>query len=407
MSNKLQRRKFVQLLSGSLAGIPLVANAGKLMGDATAEENSQKAPFAFRTKPYLQNPEPTAMSIYWMVNSPSHSWVECWQEGQAKTKGETVVSGMVVALNKLNRVRVEGLKPGTTYNYKVYSKEIISFEPYKKQFGAVIESDTYQFSTADPAAEQVSMLIMNDIHDRPHSFAQLEKLNGTDPYDLVFLNGDMFDHQNHEQQLIDHLIDPCCNVFASAKPFMFVRGNHETRGVFSYELENYFENRSRQPYFSFKQGPVLFVALDTGEDKADDHEAYYGLAAFDPFREKQAAWLNEVLQTKEARKAPYRVVLMHIPPFHSGDWHGTMHCRKVFAPVFEKHKVDMVISGHTHRYGVHQPQADHSFPIIIGGGPKEGNRTIIKLKADKQALNIRMIADSGSEVGTYTVKPRK
>ncbi|MET0636604.1 MAG: metallophosphoesterase family protein [Chitinophagaceae bacterium] len=418
MANTLQRRKFMKLLSGTslvLTGIPLAATAKGLANEGNGQapasgkqDNTGTADsYNFLTKPYLQNPEPDAMSIYWLVNRPSHSWVECWEEGKEKKKGETVISGMVVAQNRMNRIRVEGLKANTVYNYRVFSKEIITFEPYKKVFGETLTSDTYQFTTPDPSADKVSLLILNDIHDRPQSFSQLEKLNGGDHYDMVFLNGDMFDHQNNEQQLVDHLIQPCCDVFATKTPFLFVRGNHETRGVFSYELGNYFENMGRSPYFTFKRGPVFFIALDTGEDKEDNHEAYYGLAAFDAFREKQAAWLDQVLQQKEARKAAYRVVLMHIPLFHSGDWHGTMHCRKVFAPLFEKYKVDMVISGHTHRYGVHEPQAEHSYPIIIGGGPKDGNRTIIKLKADKEQLSINMIADNGTQVGEYKLKPRR
>src|SRR5690606_36865496 len=113
------------------------------------------------------------------------------------------------------------------------------------------------------------------------------------------------------------------------------------------------------------------------------------------------------LQSKSAKEAAFRVVLMHIPPFHSGDWHGTMHCRKLFSPLFEKYGVDMVISGHTHRYGVHKPQEGHSYPIIIGGGPKEGNRTFIKLKANERELNLSMLADTGTEVGTYRLVARK
>lgn len=67
----------------------------------------------------------------------------------------------------------------------------------------------------------------------------------------------------------------------------------------------------------------------------------------------------------------------------------------------------MVISGHTHRYGVHKPQEGHSYPIIIGGGPKEGNRTLIKLKANERELNLSMLADRGTEVGTYRLVARR
>jgi predicted phosphodiesterase len=401
MSEVLERRKFMKLFSGAAAltvtGTPL------LQAETNAKNEVQ---YAFTTRPYLQNPTSTGITVIWLTNKPSHSWIQCW-EGQKELKSESINGGLVMANNTLHRIRMENLKPGATYSYKVFSKEIIKFEPYKKVFGDTISSDTYSFATPDPAAEKVSMLVLNDVHDRPHSFGQLEKLNGSDPYDMVFLNGDMFDHANTEQQMIDHLINPCSEVFAAQKPFLFVRGNHETRGAFSYQLDNYFENIGRTPYFTFRRGPVFFIALDTGEDKEDNHEAYYGLAAFDPFREQQAAWLSQVLQSKEARSAAYRVVLMHIPPFHSGDWHGTMHCRKCFTPVFEKQKVDMVLSGHTHKYGVHAPQADHSYPIIIGGGPKEGFRTLIKLKADKKQLTVNMIADSGQQVGEYVLKPRK
>ena len=41
-----------------------------------------------------------------------------------------------------------------------------------------------------------------------------------------------------------------------------------------------------------------------------------------------------------SKKPPFRVVLIHISPYHSGDWHGTMHCREVFGPMLNKAKID-------------------------------------------------------------------
>ncbi len=49
----------------------------------------------------------------------------------------------------------------------------------------------------------------------------------------------------------------------------------------------------------------------------------------------------------------------------------------------------------------------HSYPIIIGGGPKEGNRTLIKVKADKKTLQLRMIKDDGTEVGKYQITTKR
>lgn len=398
--SQLKRRSFIKALSGTT----LLSVAGGLPLSA----ETQSLTFSLLTQPYLQNPAEDGMTICWVVSKPALSWVEYWEEGgsEKKIKKQHIDEGMAEAHNTVNRIRLDQLQAGKRYFYQVFSKEIVEFLPYKKTFGPVVKSNEYSFLTVNPSKEAISMLILNDIHDRPHSFAALEKLVREQHYDEVFLNGDMFDYQTDQQQLIDHLIAPCTSIFASEKPFLFVRGNHETRGVFTYQLKNYFENIGKAPYFSFSRGPVFFIALDTGEDKEDDHEAYYGMAAFDPFREEQAAWLEKILQTTEVKQASYRVVLMHIPPYHSGDWHGTMHCRKLFAPLFEKHKVDLVVSGHTHRYGVHLAQEDHSYPIVIGGGPKEGNRTAIRITADQKSFELSMLLDDGKEVGRLTLAPK-
>jgi hypothetical protein len=85
-----------------------------------------------------------------------------------------------------------------------------------------------------------------------------------------------------------------------------------------------------------------------------------------------------------------------------------MHCRELFGPLFNQYKIDILISGHTHKYGVHEPEpGNHNFPIIIGGGPKNGNRTLIKLKADEQTLDLQMLRDDGVQVGKYTIRSKR
>ncbi len=145
------------------------------------------------------------------------------------------------------------------------------------------------------------------------------------------------------------------------------------------------------------------LCLIRGEDKPDDEPVYAGIVNFDDYRKKQAVWLEKIMNSKEYQEAPFKVVLMHIPPFHSGDWHGTMHCRELFTPLFERYKIDMVIAGHTDKYGVHKPQEDHSYPIIIGGGPREGTRTLMRLNATLKELNLVMKSDDGKVVGEYNI----
>ena len=144
--------------------------------------------------------------------------------------------------------------------------------------------------------------------------------------------------------------------------------------------------------------------MDSGEDKADDAPAYAGIVDFDAYRRQQAAWLEKEVQKKAFRQAKYKVVFSHIPLYHSGDWHGTMHCRQVWGPILNKAKIDLLVSGHTHRYGIHPPEkGQHDYPIVIGGGPRAGQRTLIKVKADQTSLALEMVDDSGKVVGTLQV----
>lgn len=398
----VDRRSFLGSLTraGALGAAALAPIAGIA---ATAAPGAAAPEHVFLTRPYLQAVDPTGMSIRFLTARPSYCWVEYGENGVFDKKAHAVSEGLVDAYNRVHEIVLTGLQPGRSYNYRVVSKDILEFKPYQLTYGDTIKSDDYSFSTIHPGAKEVSWLIFNDIHDRPASFQHLMDHNKDFPYDFVFLNGDMFDYQTDEQQIIDHLLTPCTACFATGKPMMFVRGNHETRGQYARNLKDYFTNPGGQ-YFSFEWGPVFAMALDTGEDKPDDAPVYAGIVDFDRYRVQQAAWLEQQLQSKACRKAKYRVVMMHIPPHYSGDWHGTLHCRELFSPLFDKYKVDIVISGHTHKYGVHPPVAGtHQYPLIIGGGPKDGTRTLIRVKADQRALTLQMLGDEGQEVGKYEV----
>lgn len=60
-------------------------------------------------------------------------------------------------------------------------------------------------------------------------------------------------------------------------------------------------------------GDVMIVMLDSGEDKKDSHWAYSGLTDYDAYRSEQARWLEQLVKTKEYRKARYRIVICHFP----------------------------------------------------------------------------------------------
>lgn len=90
---------------------------------------------------------------------------------------------------------------------------------------------------------------------------------------------------------------------------------------------------------------------------------------------EQEQWLEKELASNTTQQAPYRIVLSHIPPYleywapeqwpHEKHW--GRHVRSRYVPLFERYRVDWVISGHQHRYqrGAHN---GIMYTILGGGG---------------------------------------
>ncbi|EOR93490.1 putative purple acid phosphatase [Arcticibacter svalbardensis MN12-7] len=366
---------------------------------------------SFLVEPYLQNMTSDGITIMWINTNSSVNWVEIVQPGKSNQTIYQEKNGLRAANNRITKVRIDGLLQGTTYQYYVVSKEIEVFDPYKIIYGETIRKGPFTFKTLSKETDEVSFVVLNDLHDHPENITELMgKLSKKGDYDFVVFNGDAFNWVDGEDQIVKDLLAPSNTVFSTNYPFLMVQGNHEPRGKFARQMFDYFDYPSDSCYYAFSQGPVRFIIMDSGEDKADDHIEYSGLVSFDKYREKQARWLEKEIQSKEFKDATFRVVFIHIPVFHSGDGHGTLHCRELFNPLFNKGKIDLSISGHTHRYGTFDADPKtHNYPIVIGGGPGfagkgGGTRTIIKVKATEKTLALQMLIDDGTVVGEYNLK---
>lgn len=353
------------------------------------------------TGPYLQNLTPHGVSIMVVDHEDSETWVEL--EGDKKWVIKNKEDGLYEIGTGVKRYLVTNLRPDTTYRYRIFRRVVTKFKTSFMEFADIFSTPYYSFTTPGENATTVSCRILNDIHGRPPSYGHLLGLI-REPFDFVVLNGDLVLGETIDrQQLSEEILEPNVQLYAKEKPFVFVRGNHEARGPSSGRLKEYFAYPNDRYYFNFQWGPVNFTVLDSGEDKEDSHKYYAGLVDFDNYRETQAIWLENIMKSDAYTSSLYKVVIMHIPPFHSADWHGAMHCRKVFSPLFEKYKVDMVISGHAHRYGLYPPSKDHGYPIVVGGGPLKGERSLISLKADSTTMKITLLSEEGNLIGSYDV----
>lgn len=354
------------------------------------------APVTITHGPYLQNPAPDGVTIVWLTDKPCVSRVEY---GTGEKLDRTAVSahhGLVDAYTTTHAVTLNGLEPGTTYRYRVCSKEIVSFKPYKVVFAQTACSEPARFTTLEAGKREFSFVMVNDIHGKAGPLR--EKLDSVDwsGVDLAFLNGDSISHVETEKDVFAGFIDACVERFATKVPMVYVRGNHETRGLLARKLSGYLPPRDGRYYYAFSHGGVRFVVLDSGEDKADSADVYAGLVAFDPYRREQARWLAGEVASDAFRQAAWRIVVVHIPPWGGEDWHGELHARKVWGPILNGAGVDLMLCGHMHKH-IHvkpSPQAN-AMPILINS-----NDAVLRVDVGPAGLKLRVTTKRDKSAAT-------
>ncbi len=351
-----------------------------------------------RTIPYLQNPGTDEMTVMWLTNVPARSWVEYGTDPDNLKRARTFIEGVMVANNKINRVRLTGLQPGTRYYYRVVSQEITRYSSYYKEFGDTVRSDIKSFTTWSDDMKDFRVIVYNDIHSNMEMFNKLHSLVEDKPYDLVIFNGDCFDDVEVESDIVDRLLTYTPRIKSDEIPSIFIRGNHETRGEYSLHLWDYLGRMGGRSYSAFSLGDTRFVLLDCGEDKPDDHWVYYDMNDYTQHRIDQAEFLKEELQSAAFKDASKRVLIHHIPIFGVKS-DSFSPCSDLWIPVLENAPFNISLNGHTHRYRViEKGETGNNFPVIIGGGNREpdGTVTVLEKKGDK--LTVEVINAAGEKL---------
>jgi predicted phosphodiesterase len=349
--------------------------------------------FSFSHGPYIQDVSKSGATIVFTTSQPSFSWVELTDDNGITQAFYNIEHGVKMANITFHTIRIDKLSPAKEYAYRLFSKEITKFDPYSVVYGDSITSASFSFSTLNPAADMVTFIEMSDIHGKNDKLERLLFHADVKSADMVIYAGDMMDYYATEDQPFHNFIDKSVEVFASETPFWLVRGNHETRGRYSRNLFRYVPREDGRYYYTVKQGPVLFIFLDSGEDKPDDHHVYAGLNDFDNYREEQAAWLRQVVASDEYKKASYRIVVTHIPPLADG-WHSELHITKTWLPILNEASIDLMLAGHLHELKYFTKDADiYAFPLIIGS-----NNSAARVVVNGDGIKVKTIDVDGNVI---------
>jgi len=352
--------------------------------------------------PYLIDPAENGITVVWFTNKRCVSRVEYTTDPKnVYNSTVSIHQGLVDAYTTEHTIRITGLEAGKTYSYRVVSKEFVTFKPYQVVYGDSIVSAVYTFKTLDTKKTDFSFGIVNDIHQRAGHLDSLLQRLSWENIDIFFYNGDLVDYYEDESLIFSGFLDVSVQRFAKNIPFVYIRGNHDTRGNFARNLMQYFPHSSGRFYYSFNHGLVHFIILDSGEDKRDDTPVYAGLVDFDAYRQEQAVWLKEEVKSESFKNSLYRIVIFHIPPFIS--IYGSQYLTKEWVPILNTAGIDLVINAHTHRYGRTQPtEGRNSFINLI-----LGNSEIAQVDVSRRQLSITVLRKDGSTVDVFSVPPQK
>lgn len=349
--------------------------------------------------PYLQNLSGNAVTVIWTTNKPAVPGINLTAPDGQKRFIRNSTDGSIDGGGTLHKVRIEGLEAGKVYTYSVNAVQIMKYQAYKIYYGDTLAVKPEAFSTPALKSEKVNFTVINDVHQNAGKMASYLK-NSSQP-DLVFFNGDMMDFIQSEEEMFPAFIDTAVAYFAGNKEFIYVRGNHETRGYAARGLKKYFDFRNDRFYYSFDRGPVHFTVLDCGEDKPDNSRYYYGLADYDSYRMEQLEWLRSEVKSEAFRNADRRIVIVHMPVVkEEKQGHGMKFLSDNFGPILSAAGIDLMMSGHTHRNTWYEKgKSGFNYPLLVNSA-----NSFVEVVADRNMITATVKDVNGKVINTYPVK---
>lgn len=237
---------------------------------------------------------------------------------------------------RLHEAHVCGLEPGTDYYYKVGAP------------GAW--SDVFDVATAPERGSTAPFrfVVAGDSRNDAATWAAVARAIGESGADFQMFTGDAVALGIHQRDW-DAWFGasaggvPVADTLARV-PLMPANGNHDALAV-NYVIqfalpqdESAGEQAQGEQWYSFDYGNAHFVVLDSN-------------AGDDVIAGAQADWLEADLAAVDREVTPWVFAFHHHPPYSCSTRHGSDRVvREAWQPIYDRHRVDFVFTGHDHLY---------------------------------------------------------
>ena len=353
--------------------------------------------------PWVCNVTENGFTVLWVTEKPSLDYVEIAPadgssfDGQYRKKFYQTSHGRRTT-GTYHCVRIDSLKPGTEYRYRIVGKVVEDdSNVYRINYGLLRQISArrdHAVRTLDSKAEVCRFSMMNDIHGNDKVYAELAAGIDLKKTDFLVLNGDMVSNARQIDTVIKHMVFPIQEQ-AARLPLFYARGNHEGRGADFDKLYDMFPTSTGQFYYSFRQGPAAFLVLDAGEDKPDSHHEYGGTADYDSYRKMETEWLLNAVKEDSFASAPMKICIIHIPTLaFRSSWYAERWVTEHWVPILEKAGIDLALCAHHHKWRV-IPSGEYgkNYPLLVNSADERMDVVITS-----QSIDVKTYATDGTLV---------
>lgn len=394
----MDRRNFLQI-SGLGSALTMTSLSNAKAGQSNDPPSKVSSP------PVVMAPREDGVEIGWRVNRLSKGYVEYGETEKLGSVARGDTWGLRPAGDEAISVRIDDLKPGLTYYYRVVTE---SFNHKKPQ---VEKGAVRTFTTLDASKKTNLFSVWNDTHKNAAVIKGLQEI--TPKSDFLLWNGDISNDWHKEGEVAASLLAPEGVDFTKDHPLVILRGNHDLRGVYAHQFEDVAATPNGLPWFAFRSGPIAAICMDTGEDKADEHPYLFGRVDCEPMRKVQAEWLAKVIEDPAIKDAPYKILFCHIPlicdkeGMKNKNYPYNEKTRDLWHDSLVKWGAQVVISGHTHRPYVVEANEEFPYIQVIGGGKTVDSATLITGRADENSLEVVCKSLANKKLFSTVIKPQK
>lgn len=319
-------------------------------------------------------PDPTVQQVHLgLAGDPRTSMVVTWRTVDDATRAGVVRYGTGGALTQeapgitwvyrpgfgagapvlIHEAHLCGLAADTVYDYQIVSDATHSSPPRSFR--------TAPDLVATPDAEIV-IATVGDSRDGYQVWSQLVQEFQARTPDLVLFSGDAvtFGQVQTEWEEFFTMAEP---LFAEV-PVVSVHGNHDLNAINFYSQ---FAMPGDEENFSFDYGHAHIVVVNDTPAQPED------LTSTIP------AFLQADLTAHAG--ARWKIVNHHRPTYSASTSHGSdLELRAEWVPIFDQHRVDLVLNGHDHDYERSKPMrgdqvqasaADGTTYLVSGGAGAE------------------------------------